>query len=196
MARIQVTKSLCHSRAILKTAPRLEDTSALVAPMLPAMMGSSLPGGLNSAQDNFVNRSSLISAFSYAMIIYHPLSPPLVTSQRQIILDLRLQLRSLTSSTFTTWNALPPGQFGIEVRFSACNPNNQVLTITVVTTNSYMKIMQRRKSRECPIRLMPYSLIQIDIFLQGERGRPWGFSSDPNSKKIPIYTCNSCKLAN
>ena len=75
-------------------------------------------------------------------------------------------------------------------------------TITVVTTNSHMKVMQPCKSRERSIYLRAYSSLQIDLLEEEERPpdpslplRLWAFHQIP-TKKIPVHTCNSCKLAN
>ena len=51
--------------------------------------------------------------------------------------------------------------------------------ITTIITNSYMKIVQLRKSRERPIHLKAYSSVQIDL-LQREKDI---FPSSPNQKK-------------
>jgi len=67
--------------------------------------------------------------------------------------------------------------------------SNHHATITTVTTNSHMKIMQLRKSRECLICLRAYSLVQIDFLLQEERGtyglplRHWAFYQISTKRK-------------
>jgi len=97
MTPVQATKCLGHSRAILQIARCPEDTYAPVALMRPAITESPLPGSFSSAQDSFGNKSSLISAFSYATTMDHPWSPPLFTPRKRIILDFRIQSCSLTS---------------------------------------------------------------------------------------------------
>ena len=142
MTCVKAIKSLHHSGAILKTAPLPEDTSTMVASMLPAIRESPFPWDFSSTQNNFGNRSSLISTFSYATATDHPWSSSSVTQP-----DL----------PYVHNVERPPAwRLGIEVGFSTCNPNNQTPTITVITINSHMKIILLCISLEHPI--PPYAL--------------------------------------
>jgi len=71
MTHIQATKNLHHSGVRGEAALRPEDASTQGVSMLSTILELSPFGNFSSAQDNYGNRSSLISTFSYAMAIDH-----------------------------------------------------------------------------------------------------------------------------
>ena len=103
----------------------------------------SLPlfGDFSSAQDNLDNTPSLISFSS-------------CTTVNKTSLIFAFSYAAWSPSTFITWNAFQSGQLWTKVWFSACNPNNQVPTITIVTINLHMQIIRwrdhARPSAQCP----------------------------------------------
>jgi len=82
-------------------------------------------------------------------ILRFPISPWKTPDHR----DLRWQLRHVPSPHW--WRVRPciqGGHLWITKRFPACNPNSPAPTITSVTTNRLVKIVQLRRSRQHSIR--------------------------------------------
>ena len=78
-----------------------------------SLRGRFHPGGFSFAQDNFDNRTSLISAFSYISATYYSWSLPLVTSRQQIIPDLCLQLHQGRLIFLHVYNVKHPSAWAV-----------------------------------------------------------------------------------
>jgi len=147
MTHVLTTRSLHHFRAISEATLLPEDAFNMGAPVLLAIPELPHSGDFSSAQDNHRNISSLISSFSYVMTIDHLWSSLSVTQP-----DFPPHLKRETP---------PAGQLWTKAGFSACNPNNQALIITLVTTNLRVQIMRLRESR--PYHPPPCTLILSSI---------------------------------